>query len=100
MKYQWTLDTPWTEKEDEIRVDILASDEVVQIEENIATIKTLLDLGWIKPVEKKEKLTAEEIYKAITHEITTYRNADGEVVARDTMPDFHKLAAFLAEHLK
>ena len=55
--YLWAIDTPWAKKGTEYRPSV--SDKY------IASKETLIDLGWIKPVEDK-KLTEEEILEAIT----------------------------------
>jgi hypothetical protein len=51
----------------------------------------------IKPVEDKEKLTAEEILEAITDSYTGDK-PDSKIHLAKFNPE--KLAAFLAEHLK
>jgi hypothetical protein len=95
MKYQWTFDTPWADKGD--GYDDTLQPLMHQIGSCTFTLDTLwyVTNGWIKPVEEKGKLTAEEILEKITS-----KKYVGLMLPQQDELDMVKLAAFLAEHLK
>jgi hypothetical protein len=89
--YLWTLDTPWAKKGDTAEITDHCWVSGVWLGHQHVGKQILLDLGWIKFVEEKGKLTAEEILGKITQYVDSLGNC--YVSGR-------KLAAFLAEHLK
>ena len=93
--YLWTLDTPWAKKGDTAEITDHCWVSGVWLGHQHVGKQILLDLGWIKPVEEKEKLTAEEILKAITS-----KKYVGLMLPHEDYLDKEKLAAFLVEHLK
>jgi hypothetical protein len=88
--YLWTLDTPWAKKGDTAEITDHCWVSGVWLGHQHVGKQILLDLGWIKPVEEKGKLTAAEILGKIT-----FQDAHDSAVLEPRL-----LAAFLAEHLK
>lgn len=115
----WAIDTPWAKKgcgyDDKMKLCYLIYLEEKNISPSSSYVlkSELISLGWIKPVEKnkvvgserggngevKKKLTAEEIFEAITsYEVISISPEGVLSTSIDKIIDTKKLAQFLAEH--